>query len=68
MAMTEESCVPSEITVALKRILPSSDLLMNFWNTPHNLLENKSPKELWKEGKFQRVLDFIESAKSGDMA
>ena len=49
MAMTEESCVPSEITVALKRILPSSDLLMNFWNTPHNLLENKSRRNRFRD-------------------
>lgn len=39
-----------------------------FWNDKHELFSGKSPKEVWESGDKERVIDFILSAKSGDMA
>lgn len=41
---------------------------VEFWKTPHKLLNNKSPEQLWSEGRQGKVLAFINAAKSGDMA
>lgn len=58
--------IPNEIRKAVGNGLSEINLQI-FWNQPHKLLEGKSPKELWATGEKQRVLAFIESAKSGDM-
>ncbi|MBU6414718.1 hypothetical protein KGQ34_00535 [Patescibacteria group bacterium] len=59
--------IPGEIRKVVGNAL-SEDNLQIFWNQPHDLLRGKSPKELWADGEKQRVLLFIKSAQSGDMA
>ena len=59
--------IPEQIIKAVDKTL-SQEELTEFWNNPHPLLDGKSPKRLWEKGDRNRVLQFIESAKSGDMA
>jgi len=42
--------------------------IFEWWITTHSLLGNRSPRQLWENGETDRVLVFIDSAKSGDMA
>lgn len=41
---------------------------VEFWKTPHKLLDNKSPEQLWNENQKGKVFALIKAAKSGDMA
>lgn len=59
--------IPNEIRNVVGNAL-SEDNLQMFWGRPHDLLDGNSPQELWAAGEKQKVLAFIESAKSGDMA
>ena len=59
--------MPEEVIRALGYALNPEEK-ENFWVTPNQLLGDQSPKTLWERGEKQRILDFIKSAKSGDMA
>lgn len=57
---------PMEVQLAVGSAMKYPDLLI-WWNGPHRLF-GQSPKELWAVGRKEEVLNFIQSAKSGDMA
>lgn len=65
--MAMETQIPTEVVVLARNAI-SPDELERWWTTPHPLLGGVSPKYLWEAGMKKTVLDFIESAKSGDMA
>ena len=58
----------SELLRRIGRVLPAQEIL-RFLETPHPLLRNCPPMDLLKSDyAFQQLVDFVEGAKSGDMA
>ncbi len=63
----DKNKIPQEVVRAIGKALAQEEL-KEFWNNPHESLGGKSPRQLWERGEKNKVLQFIESAKSGDMA
>jgi len=59
--------MPKEVETAIGHTMKEENI-RKWWLTSHSLLGDKSPRDLWEKGDRKKVLDFIESAKSGDMA
>ena len=58
--------VPDEVRNLVGKAMTPTGLDI-WWIAEHSLLDNKRPMDLWPTEK-QRVIDFINAAKGGDMA
>jgi hypothetical protein len=63
---TELPNIPQEIKTLMGRALKPEDFT-KWWEKPHNLLGGISPKDAWHSGRSSEVINFIQSALSGDM-